>query len=160
MASGKAYVLQIVLPEGKYSAVTSNKNIQTLVRYSDEAIQVQAPNLEKRYIESKNYAADILSIPAQLNVVQEIQSGNVSTNHLALYGGLNLSFESEGMSTIIDVNGNRVLNMEFKKEKKHFDLLPGKYTFVYRMNRAKASMKSMSIDFEIKSGQEKALTIL
>ena len=157
---GKHMVLQIVLPEGKYSVITPNKHIETLVRYGEEAIQVQSSNQEEKYIESKNYAADILSNPSQLNMPIEIKSSDVTTNHLALYGGLNLSFESEGVFTIIDGTGNRVLGMDYKKEKKRMELLPGKYTLVYRLNRVKSSMKTMSIDFEIKSGQEKALTVL
>lgn len=156
---GKHTVLQIALPEGDFLVKTENKSVQALMRYGEEALQVQVPNQEEKYIESANYTADILSMPMQLNLPVDIQTKQVSTNHLALYGGLALNFESEGIATIIDMSGANVNKIEFKKEKKQVDLLPGKYALVYRLNKSKSSMKTITKEFEIKSGQNILLTI-
>ena len=78
----------------------------------------------------------------------QTQYSNINQTGIVYFG-----FETDGVGSVFDAEMNKMKEIHFTKSREQLELLPGKYSLVYRTNIHKKSLATISIPFEIQSGK-------
>jgi Ca-activated chloride channel homolog len=146
---GMHNVVYIQMPEGKFSVKSPNVGMKSVVRYQDEILTTTPIVVENRLIENPKYEIEVMSGPMRNIKDQSVSTEAPSTVNIPAYGSLSITAPDAGVLMITDDRDNRVIQKNYKIGVVKIDLLPGKYTCIYRNDKAKSTMKSVAKAFEI-----------
>jgi Ca-activated chloride channel family protein len=152
-------LIQITLDEGAYVTKTQNKELITVVRKQNEILQTQPPIEERKYLSANDYELEILSLPYQNIKAIETTAEKTQAANVNLYGIVYFGFETDGIGAIFDEQMNKIKELAFTKGRDQLELLPGNYSFVYRLTNAKKTLDSKQISFAIQSGKTNAVAV-
>ncbi len=160
--AGQHNIIPLKTPQGelkvKYKGGAKDlQGIDVLVRQDQkqEILQVQKMNQKRSYLVG-DYELEVLTLPRL-----EISDVHISQNHttkveVPVPGSLLLQYSSPGHGAIFHKkNGKRekVVDLKKDREQEEIDLLPGKYTVIFRYGPSKKTFYSKTKSFTIESSR-------
>lgn len=162
---GKHSIFAATTPQGylqvKSDDMGSHRGIKFIIRRMGETATLNVQNVgdKERYLVGK-YELEVFTLPRLTIKDVGIKQSHTTTIEIPRPGLANILMQSPGYGSLYVQQGSSltwVCDFNPDNQQESLELLPGKYTAVFRALNAKQTLYSVSRTFEIKSGSSSTI---